>query len=251
MMYDVVIIGAGVVGGLLARTLSAYDLKACILEKENDVAMGASKANSGIVHAGFDATEGSLKAQLNLRGAELMPQIANELGVKYKNNGSLVVGFTDEDLRTIKKLYSRGCANGVKRLRIVDKNELHELEPNISDNAMCALHAPSGAIICPYELTIAAIGNAMDNGTELKLNFDVRSVNEIDGGWEISSDKETIYARFVVNAAGQYSDLVARMSGDTSFSIHPRRGEYILLDKECGSLVSHTIFTANRRPTGH
>ena len=149
-MYDVVIIGAGVVGGLLARTLSEYDLKICILEKENDVAMGASKANSGIVHAGFDAKKGSLKAQLNVRGAELMPQIAKELGVKYKNNGSLVVGFNDEDIQTIQSLYKRGCANGVKRLRIVGKNELRELEPNISDNAICALHAPTGAIICPY-----------------------------------------------------------------------------------------------------
>ena len=246
MMYDVVIIGAGVVGGLLARTLSEYDLKICILEKENDVAMGASKANSGIVHAGFDAKEDSLKAQLNVRGAELMPHIAKELGVKYKNNGSLVVGFNDEDIQTIQSLYKRGCANGVKRLRIVGKNELRELEPNISDNAICALHAQTGAIICPYELTIAAIGNAMDNGAELKLNFEVKDVTEIDDGWEISSDAETIRSHFVVNAAGQYSDIIAKIAGDTSFNIHPRRGAYMLLDKECGGLVSHTIF---RTPT--
>ena len=246
MMYDVVIIGAGVVGGMLARTLSAYDLKICILEKENDVAMGASKANSGIVHAGFDAKEGSLKAKLNVRGAELMPQIAHELGVKYKNNGSLVVGFNNEDIQTIQSLYKRGCANGVKYLRIVSKDELRELEPNISDKAICALHAPTGAIICPYELTIAAIGNAMDNGAELKLNFEVKAVNETENGWDISSDNETIRSRYVVNAAGMYAHTIAKMIGDSSFRIHPRRGEYILLDKECGGFVSHTIF---RTPT--
>ena len=246
MMYDVVIIGAGVVGGMLARTLSAYDLKICILEKENDVAMGASKANSGIVHAGFDAKENSLKAKLNVRGAELMPQIAEELGVKYKNNGSLVVGFNDEDVKTIKELYDRGCKNGVRRLRIIDQDELHELEPNISDKAICALHAPTGAIICPYELTIAAIGNAMDNGAELKLNFEVKKIQEHDGYWEIASDKDTVMSHYVVNAAGQYSDAVAKIIGDNSFTVHPRKGEYILLDKECGGLVSHTVF---RTPT--
>ena len=245
-MYDVAIIGAGVVGGMLARTLSVYDIKICILEKENDVAMGASKANSGIVHAGFDAPTDSLKARLNVRGSELMPKIAEQLGVKYKNNGSLVVGFNDEDIKTIKQLYSRGCENDVRMLRIIDKAELKELEPNISDNVVCALHAPTGAIICPYELTIAAIGNAMDNGAELKLSFEVKEIQEHDGYWEISSDTETITSRYVVNAAGLYSDAVAKMAGEDTFTVHPRRGEYILLDKECGGLVSHTIF---RTPT--
>ena len=241
-MYDVAIIGAGVVGGMIARTLSAYDLKVCILEKANDVAMGTTKANSAIVHAGFDAKAGSLKAKLNVQGSKMMKQVTDELGVKYKNNGSLVIGFSDEDRATIEELLERGNKNGVESLRILEKEELAELEPNLSDNVICALYAPTGAIVCPYELTVAAIGNAMDNGVELKTSFEVCEINEVDGGYEIDSATDSIKAKFVVNAAGLYSDVVAQMVGDNSFKINPRRGEYILLDKECGGLVSNTIF---------
>ena len=242
VMYDVVIIGSGVIGGMIARALSAYDLKVCITEKKNDVATGASCANSGIVHAGFDAKPGTLKAKMNVRGAELMPQIAKELGVKYKNNGSLVVGFTEEDRETIKNLYERGIENGVKELRILEKMELEELEPKLSEKSLCALYAPTAGIICPYELTIAAIGNAMDNGAELELNCEVKEIREKDGYYEVCSEDKVLEAKNVINAAGLYSDKIAAMVGDTSFYVHPRRGEYILLDKECGDLVSHTIF---------
>lgn len=241
-MYDVVIIGAGVVGGMIARNLSAYDLKICILEKENDVAMGATKANSAIVHAGFDAEAGSLKAKLNVRGSQLMEQTAKELGVKYRRNGSLVVGFHDEDRAKIEELYARGCQNGVKELRILEKEELKEIEPNLSDDVQVALYAPTGAIVCPYELTIAAVGNAMDNGVELKRNFEVSQINEKEGYFEVGSKEERIETRYVVNAAGLYSDQIASMVGDDSFQIHPRKGEYILMDRECGQLLSHTIF---------
>lgn len=241
-MFDVIIIGAGVVGGMIARTLSAYDLKICIVEKENDVAMGATKANSAIVHAGFDTKTGSLKARFNVRGSEMMPKVAEELGVKYENNGSLVIGFTEEDRETIKNLYERGCKNGVKDLKIVEKEELNTLEPNLSEAVICALYAPTGAITCPYELTIAAIGNAMDNGAELELNFEVKEIREKDGYYEVCSDDKTLETKYVINAAGLYSDKIASMIGDASFNVHPRRGEYILLDKECGNLVSHTIF---------
>jgi len=241
-MYDICIIGAGVVGGMLARKLARYNLKTCILEKENDVAMGATKANSAIVHAGFDAEEDSLKAKLNVKGSEMMEEICRELGVKYKRNGSLVIGFNDDDRAMINTLFERGKENGVRNLKIIEKAELKELEPNISDNVVCALYAPTGAIVCPYELTIAAIGNAMDNGTELKLDFDVTALTKTDNGYEIKSDNETITARFVINCAGIHSDDIAKMMGDNSFDVHPRRGEYILLDKECGNLVSHTIF---------
>ena len=186
-MYDVVIIGAGVVGGLIARALSAFELRICIVEKENDVAMGTTKANSAIVHAGFDAPPGSLKAKLNVRGSELMPQVARELGVKYKRNGSLVLGFCEEDRATIRTLYERGCQNGVKGLRILDQEEVRALEPALSKEVLFALYAPTGAIICPYELTIAAIGNAMDNGTELLRNFEVTDIRESADGFEVCS----------------------------------------------------------------
>ena len=242
-MFDVAIIGAGVTGGMIARKLSGYDLKICILEKMNDVAMGATRANSAIVHAGFDAKEGSKKAEFNVKGSEMMEQVAKELGVKYKRNGSLVIGFNEEDKKEIEKLYERGCKNDVKDLQILDKKAVHELEPNLSEPVNCALYAPTGAIICPYELTIAAVGNAMDNGAELKRNFAVTALEKTENGYDVkSADGQVVSAKVVINAAGLYADEVAAMVGDTSFTINPRRGEYILLDKECGDIVSQTIF---------
>ena len=241
-MYDVTVIGAGVVGGLVARSLSKYKLKICILESENDVAMGATKANSAIVHAGFDAKEGSLKAKLNVKGNKMMEAVCKELGVKYINNGSLVVGFNDEDRAVLEDLLKRGITNGVEGLRIVEKDELHEMEPNLSDDIICALHAPTGGIVCPYTLAIAAVGNAMDNGAELKCNFKVTAIEATDDGYKVSSETDSVNTRYVINCAGVYSDEIAKLVGDNSFDVHPRRGEYMLLDRECGNTVSHTIF---------
>ena len=241
-MFDAVIIGAGVVGGMIARELTRYGLKVCLLEKENDVAMGATKANSAIVHAGFDAKEGSLKALLNVKGSKMMEKTAKELGVKYKRNGSLVIGFNEEDKKTVEELFERGSKNGVEGLEIIGKERLKELEPNISENVICALWAPTGAIICPYELTVAAIGNAMDNGADLKLNFAVEGIEKSENGYIVKSGNEAVEAKLVINAAGVYADKIAQMIGDNSFKIHPRKGEYILLDRECEGLVTHTIF---------
>ncbi len=242
VIYDVAVIGAGVVGGMIARKLSSYKLSVAIVEKESDVAMGATRANSAIVHAGFDAKEGSLKAKMNVRGSCMMENIARELGVKYKRNGSLVIGFSDEDRIALRALCERGIKNGVEGVRVVEREELKILEPGISDNALCALYAPTGAIICPYELTIAAIGNAMDNGAALFLNFPVESIVRENGIYTVASNGKTVKARYVINAAGLYSDDIAKMVGDSSFSVHARRGEYILLDRECGDIAKHTIF---------
>ncbi|MBQ8250152.1 MAG: NAD(P)/FAD-dependent oxidoreductase [Clostridia bacterium] len=241
-MYDVAVIGAGVVGAMIARELAAYKLNICILEKEHDVAMGATKANSAIVHAGFDAKEGSLKAKLNVKGSKMMENVTHELGVKYRRNGSLVVGFNEEDRVTLETLLERGKTNGVEGLEIIERDRLTVLEPNIADGVKCALYAPTGAIVCPYELTVAAIGNAMDNGAKLKCSFPVTTITAHEDFYEISSGNDTVKARFIVNAAGVYSDAVARMIGDDTFTVHPRRGEYLVLDKECGNTVSHTIF---------
>ncbi len=242
-MYDIIIIGAGIVGGMIARELSKYKLNICILEKENDVAMGATKANSAIVHAGFDAKEGSLKARMNVKGSQMMEKICSELGVKYKRNGSLVIGFDEEDRASLEALCKRGIANGVENLKIVEGNELKALEPNISNNVLCALHAPTGAIVCPYELCIASIGNAMDNGASLICNFEVCGITRDVEAYTIKNTRgDTVKSRYIINAAGIYSDKIAGMVGDTSFDVHPRRGEYILLDREVGGLVSHTIF---------
>ncbi len=241
-MYDVVIIGAGIVGGMTARELARYNLRVCLLEKENDVAMGATKANSAIVHAGFDAHEGSLKAKLNVRGSEMMEKVAAELGVKYRRNGSLVLAFNDEDMATVRELYARGNENGVKDLRVLSADEVLKIEPALSDNVAGALYAPTGAIVCPYELNIASVGNAMDNGVELKRNFEVVAIDKEGDGFTVRSATDSVKTRYVVNAAGLHSDDMARLVGDDSFSINPRRGEYLLFDKECGNTVNCTIF---------
>ena len=243
-MFDIAVIGAGVVGGLVARELSKYDCKICILEKESDVALGATRANSAIVHAGFDAKEGSLKARLNVRGSQMMESIAAELGVKYKRNGSLVVGFTKEDEKMLGELLERGQKNGVEGLYIAKGEDVFKIEPNLAPDVTSALVAPSGAIICPYELCMAAVGNAMDNGAVLKCNFKVEKIEKTNEGYRIFSETESVDARIIINCAGIYSDEVASLVGDDTFSVFPRRGEYLLLDKAAGATVSHTIFRA-------
>ena len=241
-MFDFVVIGAGVVGGLVARELTKYKLSVCVVEKASDVAMGATRANSAIVHAGYDAKEGTLKAKLNVLGSEMMEDVCRELGVKYKRNGSLVVGFDEDDAATLHSLIERGKKNGVKGLSFLEREEIVKLEPNIGTAVSCALRAETGAIVCPYELCMAAVGNAMDNGATLKLGFDVKKIEKIDGIYKVSSSSDSVEARIVINCAGVYADEVAKLVGDDSFSIRPRRGEYMLLDKECGDLVGHTVF---------
>ena len=241
-MYDIAIIGAGVVGGMIARTLAKYNISVVLLDKESDVAMGATKANSAIVHAGFDAKEGSLKARFNVRGSEMMEQVTRELGVKYNNNQSLVVGFEHERAE-VEAIYERGLKNGVKGLRLLDKDELHTIEPNLNKDLTCALLDETGAIVCPYELCIAAVGNAMDNGAELMLDFEVSAIDKKDGTYVISAaDGRKVETKYVINSAGVYSDKIAAMTGDADFTITPRRGEYMLLDKECGNFTQRTIF---------
>ncbi len=241
-MYDVIIIGGGVVGALCAEALSKYEAKTILLEAAADLAAGATGANSGIVHAGFDAKPGTLKAKFNVRGASLMPALCKRLGVGYKNNGSLVIGFPgDED--HIKELYDRGAENGVKELRILDKEELHEIEPNVSGEAVAALYAPTAGIVCPYSLAIAAAGVAMDNGAELEYNCRVNEIEKADGGYTVKCENgKEFTAKYVINCAGIHSDDVAALVGDVSFKVTARRGEYILLDRTQGKTVSHTVF---------
>lgn len=242
-MFDVIVIGGGVTGGLVLRELTKYRLRAALLEKENDVCMGASKANSGIVHAGFDAAPDSLKAKFNVLGNKMMPQVCRELGVKYKNNGSLVVAFSDEDVKTINALKVRGEKNGVEGLEIVDKTRLREMEKNVSDEAVAALYAPTGGIVCPYELTIAAIGNAMDNGAELFTDFEVVSIRKQRDIFTVSAaDGRSVEGRIVINCAGLASGKIASLVGDDYITVNGRKGEYILLDRESGDFVNHTLF---------
>ena len=241
-MFEFAVIGAGVIGGMVARELTKYTDSVCILEKGNDVALGATRANSAIVHAGYDAYVGSLKAKMNVRGSKMMAEVCRQLGVKYKNNGSLVVGFNDEDEQTLLGLCERGKTNGVDGVRVIHRDEILKLEPNIGDEVTVALHAPTGAIVCPYELCMASVGNAMDNGASLKTSFKVTKIENIDGGYRIYSDGEYIDAKWVINCAGLYSDEISAMVGVDSFTIRPRRGEYMLLDREVGGHLTHTVF---------
>ena len=242
-MFDVIVIGGGVVGGLILRELTKYRLNVCLLEKAGDVAMGESKANSGIVHAGFDAPVGSLKAKFNVEGNKMMEGVCADLGVKYRQNGSLVVAFSQEDFKVINDLKFRGEINGVDRLEIIDQGRLRALEKNISDEAVAALYAPTGGIVCPYELTIAAIGNAMDNGATLKTDFEVCAIDQTENGYIVKSvDGQEARAKLVINCAGLHSGKIAEMVGDTDIKIGARKGEYILLDRESGDFVSHTLF---------
>lgn len=241
-MFDVAVIGGGVIGAMILRELSKYDLKVCMLEKENDVCMGQSKANSGIVHAGFDAKEGTLKAKFNVLGNKMMPEVCKELGVKYKNNGSLVVAFSDDDLKTLQELKTRGEKNGVKGLEIISAEELKKRVPEISEKAKGALEAKTGGIVCPYNLTIAAIGNAMDNGAELLCDFEVVKICKNNDYYSIfSKDLRRVESRTVINSAGLYSGEIAKLVGD-DYAVHARRGQYILLDKTAGYLTKSTLF---------
>ncbi|MBQ9482033.1 MAG: NAD(P)/FAD-dependent oxidoreductase [Clostridia bacterium] len=240
-LFDVIVIGGGVVGGLIARELTKYRLKVCLVEKESDVCMGASKANSGIVHAGYDALPGTLKAKFNVEGNKLMEKTAGDLGVKFRRNGSLVVAFSEDEIKVLEKLKERGEKNGVET-EIIGQEKLRALEPNVSSDALAALFAPSGGIVCPYELTIAAIGNAMDNGASLETDFCVSSIEKITDGIAVKSEKKAVFGKVVINCAGLGGGAIAALAGDDYFRIGARKGEYVLLDRESGNFISRTLF---------
>ncbi len=242
MKYDVAVIGAGVVGSLITRELSKYNIKVALLERCNDCAMGATKANSAIVHAGFDAVPGTLKAKLNVRGVELMKKVCGELNVPLKNNEALVVAFSEDEMPHLEVLKERGEKNGVPELRIVGREELVALEPNIGDTAVGALVAPTSSIVCPYELTIAGVENAVTNGAEFLRNCEVTGIDFVNDEFKLETSLGEITAEYVINAAGVHSGEIASLIGDNSIEIVVRHGDYYLLDKSQGSLVSRTIF---------
>lgn len=252
MKYDVIIIGAGVCGSAVARELSRFQLKTAVLEKEADVCCGTSKANSGIAHAGFDAPKGSLMAKLNVEGNQMMEELSKELDFSFRRNGSLVLCFSEGDRPKLEKLYERGVANGVKDLRIIDQEEARALEPNISDEVIAALYAPTGGIVCPFGLNIALAENACTNGVDFYFNREVTKIeplkteNGTDAGlaarWKVTAGEKTFEAAYVVNAAGVYADVFHNMVSANKIHITPRKGEYCLLDKSTDGFVSHTVF---------
>ena len=174
--YDVIIIGAGVTGTAVARELSRYQIKTCVLEREEDVCCGTSKANSAIIHAGYDAEPGTLKAKLNVRGNLLIGELAEKLDFPFKRNGSLVLCLDEKDYPNLQKLYKKGITNGVKKLRILNHDEVLEMEPNVSENVYAALYAPTGGIVCPFNMTIAFAENACVNGVEFRFDTEVLNI---------------------------------------------------------------------------
>ena len=241
-MVDVVIIGAGVVGCSIARELSRYDLQIQVLERASDVCEGTSKANSGIVHAGFDAHPGTLKAKMNVAGNEKMEALSRELDFPFHRNGSLVLCFAEKDRDKLEKLLEQGIANGVKELRIIEKEELQQMEPDISREAVAALYAPTGGIVCPFGLTIAMAENAAVNGVEFKLETQVFSVKRKENHYLVTTSRGEVECLAVVNAAGVYADTFHNMVSGRKLHIIPRKGEYCLLDKKVGNYVHSTIF---------
>ena len=250
--YDVVIIGAGIVGCAIARELTRWNASVCVVDRASDIAALTTRANSGIVHAGFDAKHGSLKARYNVEGSRRYAALSEELGFTYRNNGSLVLAFTEEERESVHALLENGRANGVEQLRIVDAAELQELEPNVSREALCALYAPTGAICNPYEAALAFAENALDNGAEVRLNTEVQSISRAaDGlGFELGvhdllEDADyTLNARVVVNAAGVFADRIGALAGCELPEITARRGEYVILDKRRGDAFNATMFRA-------
>lgn len=242
MKADVIIIGGGVIGTMIARELSRYNLNIILLEKEDDVAMGTSKGNSGIIHAGYNAGFNTLKGQLNVKSNPMFDKLCQDLKVPFKRIGSLVVGFSEKDLKKIKELKENGEKNNLNNLEIVAGDKLFKLEPNLNHKAKYALYAPSAGIICPYKFTIALADNAVVNGVKVLLETEVIDLKcENSQVVNVLTNRGIINTRIVINAAGLCADEIANAVG-YNFRINPLKGEYQLLDKKWGSLVNHVLF---------
>ena len=241
-MVDVAIIGCGVIGAATAFSLARYDLSVTVLERENDVATGTTKANSAIVHAGYDPEPGTLMARLNVEGNRMVKELAKQLDVPCKEIGSLVLAFDERDLETIKELYRRGVANGVPDLELLSAEQALAMEPSLSKEVKGALLAPSAAIVSPWELCLALAEVAVKNGVELRRNSPVTAIEKIEGGYRITAGGEVVEARMVVNAAGAEADRIHDLIAPHAFTPLPSRGEYYLMDKSQGALVGHVIF---------
>jgi len=243
MNADVVVIGAGITGAAVARGLSRYALDIILVEKEADFCFGASKANTGTIHAGYSDLPGTVKSGLCVRGNALYEQLCKELGVEFEHNGSLVVALNTDDLKILEELRQKGITNGVPDLRIIEKDELHQMEPNLTQNAIAALYAPTAGIMSPYEMTIALCENAIHNGVTPLLEAEVQGIEKQNSRVKrVITTQGIIRTKFVVNAPGLYADDVSQMVGIDDFHIYPRKGEYFIFDKGAGSLVNRPVF---------
>lgn len=241
-MYDVAIIGAGVIGAFIARELARYELNIVLIDKENDVSNGSSKANSAIIHAGYDAKPGTNMAKFNSLGNPMFDKVCEELDVEFSRIGSFVVGFDDAEMETIRELYKRGLDNKVEGLEIIDGDKVREKEPNLNDSIKGALYASTCGILSPWELTIALAENAADNGVEILLNNEVLDIKKIESGYKIITNRGELDTRYVINCAGVYADKINDMVSKESFAITPRKGQYFVLDKSIGDFVNTVVF---------
>lgn len=241
-MVDVVIVGGGVCGCSLLYELSRYKLSAVLVEKENDVSVGTTKANSAIVHAGYDPHPGTKMARYNVEGNALVKELCEKLDVPYQQIGSLVLAFDADQDALVRELFDRGTQNGVPGMKVLSAEEVREMEPNVSPEVTSALYAPSAGIVSPWELAIALAETAVKNGAQVELNSEVTSIQPIDGGFRVTAGGKEIDTRFVVNAAGIWSDKINDMAAPHTFTVSANKGEYFLLDKSQGTLVNHVIF---------
>ncbi len=244
---DVLIIGAGVLGTSVARNLSQYKLDVAILEKDMDVCSGisTSKATSSILHSGYEFEPDSLKAKYIVKGTSMMLDLCEELDVPYKNPGQLEIVLNKEEIKSLEEKKERGEINGVPGLEIIEKEELHSLEPNLNPEAEVALFAPTGGIVCPYELVIAQLENAMDNGVDFYRNTEVKDLKLHNDKWKVKTNNKTFKTNYVVNAAGIFADKISKMAGAKKFTISPLRGEEYILDRETKDLVNHLLSGPN------
>lgn len=242
-MFDVLIIGGGVIGCAIARSLSRYELKTALFERTIDVSEGTSKANSAIIHSGHSAKPGSLMALYNIRGNSIFEDLCNDLDVPFKRNGSLNIAYAEDELPKLQDLYADGLANGVQEMRIIDHDELMALEPNLNPDAKAALLAPTCAITCPYEFTVALAENAAENGVEFHLGTEVVQVRHAGAHWEVEMADGKVYeTKIVVNAAGLYSDIFNNQVSSRKLKVEPWKGQYWMVDRAFTGAFTHTIF---------
>lgn len=241
-MFDVVIIGAGCIGTCSAYELSQYDLNVLLIDKENDVSLGASRANTAVVHGGYDPEPDTLMGKYNVEGAKLCMELVKTLDIEFKKSGSLVVAFNDEEMKTVHEKYKRGLINGCQGMEIWDGEQVHEHEPNLSQDIIGALWIPESGVINPWEFTISHAEVAIREGVKLKLNQEVVFIEDKDDYWLIKTKTDEFKAKYVVNTAGVHADKIHNMVAEPAYKIEPTRGQYFLLDRVAGETVKTVIF---------